>query len=518
MRAVSLWLPCFATDRQRRRREAGGDGGPAPLPSRPRPLVTAARAELVRSVVAADALAAAAGIAPGHSLANARALVPGLDVRPADARGDAEALARLADWCQRYTPWVAIETDDAGNGAGLWLDIAGCAHLFGGEEALIGDLVRRLGAFGYGARAGIADTAGAAWAVARFAGGDGAVVAPGGEGRALMKLPAAALRLAPAMVRELDRLGLRLVGDLDQLARAALRRRFGPQPGLQLDRALGRAAEPIAPRLAPAAHQARLLCPEPIAHADGIAAGLGRLLRELCQDLEAAGQGARRVELALYRVDGAVERASVGTSRPSRDVAAISRLFAQRLERLDPGFGVEIMVLTAPRVEPAPARQEVLATGPMERNAPGAAGDLSALIDRLGNRLGFAALVRPAPRASHWPERAVMTVPAAEDLPTSRAVASWPALPPRPLRLLARPEPVTVEETSDAPLSFAWRGLTRRARRLEGPERIAGEWWRDAARARDYVRFEDEEGRRYWLYREVDAPSPSRWYLHGLFG
>ncbi|MEX0814332.1 MAG: DNA polymerase Y family protein, partial [Dongiaceae bacterium] len=335
-RVISLWLPRFATDRLRQQRQDGR----AARADDARPLVTVVAVGGLALVAAVDAAAAATGLAPGLPLADARALVPGLRVRPADPAGDAAALARLADWCGRYTPWTAVETGDAGNGAGIWLDATGCAHLFGGEAALLADLVARLGRLGHGARAAFADTPGAAWAVARFMteSGDGLVVAPGGARAALAPLPVAALRLPPAAAEGLARLGLGRVGDLYPLPRAALVRRFGTAPALRLDQALGRADEPISPRAPVAPHRAALAFAEPVIHGDGLAAGLGRLLAALCRRLDAEQLGARRLELTLYRVDGSLARAAVGTGRPNRDSHALARLFADRLDRLDPGF------------------------------------------------------------------------------------------------------------------------------------------------------------------------------------
>ena len=497
------------------------------------PLVTA-RVEAGRClIVAVDAAGLAGGLHPGQPLADARALAPALKVLPADPVGDAQALARLAAWCDRYTPLVAIEATDNGSGAGLWLDVTGCTHLCGGEAGLLADLAGRLGRLGHQARLGLADTPGAAWAAARFLPA-APVVAPGGAKAALAPLPVAALRLAPALVAGLDRLGLRRVGELYPLPRAALARRFGRAPSGRLDQALGVLAEPISPRLPAPPDEARLGFPEPLAHRDGLAGGLATLLERLCRRLEEKQQGARRLTLTLHRVDGSRQHLAIGTSRPSRDPAALGRLFAEHLERIDPGFGVEVMVLAAPLSEKLSALQIALARLPPRPAAVAplpATGDddLAPLLDRLGNRLGFAALGRPAPRLSHRPELAVALAPplapgsawpAAARPAAAWPAAAWPATAPRPLRLLPRPEPVAADPAGPGtpPAWFDWQGRRRRVARAEGPERIAAEWWRPAAAdgsgERDYYRLEDSDGRRFWLYRETGA---ARWYLHGLF-
>lgn len=554
-RVISLWLPYLATDRLRRPGSFGpGRSDPRADLRRGRghPLVTV-RDEGGRCIlVAVDAAAAAAGLRPGLPLADARALAPGLDVRPADPIGEAETLARLAEWCGRYSPWTAVETAEerVGGvmGAGIWLDVTGCAHLFGGEAALLDDLLRRLRRLGYAARAALADTPGAAWALARFGrvGGDGGggdvptampvtvtsggglVLAPGAMRAALAPLSVAALRLAPAVVEGLDRLGLRRVADLYPLPRATLTRRFGSALGLRLDQALGHVAEPISPRPPAAAHHARLTFAEPVAHADGLAEGLRRLTAALCDSLAAAALGARRLELVLYRVDGSLGRTGIGTSRPTRDPAALRRLLLERLEGFDPGFGIEAMALATPETEALPPRQPALA-GRVTDDSSDDAG-LAPLIDRLGNRLGFDRILRFVPRESHLPERAVAPAPAL----APKAAAAWRTAPradlPRPVRLLARPEPVEAMALlpDHPPALFRWRARLHRVARAAGPERIAPEWWRrlgesaeplDGAgkdRARDYFQVEDAEGRRFWLYRE-GAGGTGRWYLHGLF-
>jgi protein ImuB len=516
-RVMSLWLPHFATDRIHRRRAPECPALPAEGAGLVTAIATAGRA-LVASV---DAVAAANGVAPGLSLADARAMVPALRVRPADPTGDAAALDRLAEWCTRYTPWTAIEASDDGNGAGLWLDVTGCAHLFGGESALLGDLLACLNRFGHASRAAIADTLGAAWAAARFIDdpqGAGIVLPPKAARDHLIPLPVAALRLPAVMAAELQRLGLRRVGDLLPMPRAALARRFGCLLADRLDQALGMLDEPLSPRRPIVPHQTRLAVAEPLLTAEGIAEALRRLLRQLCRRFDAEQIGARQLELACYRVDGTVQRTSIGTSRPNREPQALERLFAQRIVTIDPGFGIEAMALAAPQIEPLTALQMVLTratSSPRQRQDQ----TLASLIDTLGNRLGFDTLRSLTPRESHIPERAVAAVSPLAD----RKQTIWPALPSRPLRLFARPEPIEAIALlpDHPPVMFRWHARLHRVRHAEGPERIEPEWWRptdEAAHPRDYFRIEDESGRRFWLYRDGQPPTGGRWYLHGLFG
>ena len=312
-------------------------------------------------VAAVDARAEATGIVPGIPLADARALVPGVRVVPGDPLADAGELAGLADWCGRYSPWTACDaTADAGGG-GLWLDVSGCAHLFGGEEALLADLTARLDRLGYTARAALADGPGAAWALARFAPLSASrlwrVVAPGQSRDALSCLPVAALRLPAETATALERLGLATVGDLEAAPRASLAARFGGVLVTRLDQAMNRRREPISPRQPAAAVQARVVFAEPIGHLDDVRRAARRLVEKVCDDLGRRRHGARKLVLALYRVDSKVATAAIGTARPVRDPHHLARLFAERLDGLDLGFGADAMALSVTRAQPLAPEQ-----------------------------------------------------------------------------------------------------------------------------------------------------------------
>lgn len=446
-------------------------------------------------VYAVDAVASNLGLAPYMTLSEARALVPELATIPADPPGDLAALVRLADWAGRYTPLVALDGTD-----GLILDITGCAHLFGGETALLADLRRRLGRFGLTTRIAAAATPAAAWAWARFGRGD----TPGNRA-ALHALPAAGLRLPEEMVLRLDRLGLRRIGELAALPRAPLAARFGGLPGERLDRLHGAAPEPITPCRPPPPWRVRVAFAEPIARPEDIAAGLDHLLAALCDQLAAGDQGARAMTFRVYRVDGTTQDLRVGTARPLRAPRLLARLFAERLGGIDPGFGLETLVLEAGATAPlAPEQDDLDAQSSAEQ-----ATREAQLLDRLVNWLGPDRVRRPWAVESHLPERAVAWRPAA----APGAPGSFRPTALRPLRLMPRPEPVEVEGDPGSPATLRWRRVARTLARADGPERIAPEWWRapDAA-TRDYYRVEDTAGRRYWLYREATG----NWFLHGL--
>ncbi len=459
-------------------------------------------------IAAADAVAAGLGLRPGMALAHAQAMVPGLHVVDADMDGDRAAVARLAAWCLRLSPLTAPDGD------GVWIDATGCTHLQGGEAAMLAALLARLEADGVTARAAVADTPGAAHALARHAAEPVTIIPPGGTVAAVADLPVAALRLEGDALATLRRLGLDRIADLAALPRAPFARRFGAAVLRRLDQALGRVAEPITPVVPPDVPQTRLAFPEPLLTAESFVAVIARLVRQLCTRLEQAGLGARQLDLLFERVDGTVAAIRIGTARPSRNPGHLGRLLEERVETVDPGLGVDAMQLVVPLAEP-------LAYTQLAQLADEAEADVATLVDRLSNRLGADRVWRTAPTESDVPERSVRHVSAVA--PPGRA--DWPHWP-RPTRLMHPPQPVQMTSVlpDQPPLAFTWRRHQHRVRRADGPERVAGEWWRrdaEAGAVRDYWRVEDESGRRFWLYRRGDgqdcATGDLQWFVHGVF-
>lgn len=431
------------------------------------------------------------------SQADARAFCPGLVSRPADLAGDARFLQALARWATRWCPWVGLEAPD-----GLVLDVTGATHLWGGEGPMLADIRRHCARAGLSVHLGLAGTRGAAWALAHA--GEG-VAAPGDTVAALAPLPVAALRLPPDMAITAERLGLRSIGDLLALPRAALARRFGPEMMRRLDQATGALAEEISPLPEAPRFALRLTLPEPIGLAGDVMAGVERLLVPLCERLERHERGARVLRLTLRRVDQAASQVELRLAAPMRDARRILPLFRRGVEEADAGFGIDQLRLEALDLAALGARQ----TG------PGGAlpqADLEDLITRIGHRIGLEAITRFLPADSHIPERAFLIAPAAFSAPEG----GWHPPRPRPIRLFP-PEPIEATGATP-PRRFRWRRMQMTTARATGPERIAPEWWLPddhwARGLRDYWRVETREGRRLWLYHTPQNPG---WFVQGEF-
>lgn len=479
-------------------------------------------------ISALDERAEALHLKRGMGIADARAMHPSIDIVEADPEADRRLLEGLADWCDRYTPLVALDGVD-----GLFLDVTGCTHLFGGERAMLDDILSRFFHQGFDVRAGLAATPGAAWAAARFSGD--LIVVSGEEDALLAPLPLAALRIDPDIRASLESVGLRTAGAVMAAPRAPLARRFGATLLLRLDQALGRLDEAVSPRLPVAPLSVERHLAEPVILTDEIERLVRLLATTLKADLERRGEGARTLALLLFRVDGAVSRIAVGTSRPLREPLLVQRLFHERLAALeqdiDAGYGFDLVRLSVLSAAAFDMQQADL-TGEAEDDG----ADIALFSDRIRARLGDGAVLQPVAVDSHLPERAVATLPFTEapqrttppKKPERMKVPVTVFRPERPIRLFRSPEPIEVPATElpeGPPMNFRWRRALYRVTRAEGPERIAPEWWRqqqgqEDAPTRDYFRIEDSDGRRYWLYRQglygAGQPSP-RWFMHGVF-
>ena len=525
-----------------------GRAGKAPLAT---PLATWAKIGSAQQIVAVDAAALRAGLRPGMALASARAMRPELELHQAEPQAEAELLAAIADWLRRFTPLAAADAPD-----GAMLDIGGCAHLFGGEEATIGAIERGLFAQGFAARSAIAPNPALAWALARFsstrmlADDDHA-----GAAKILRTLPVAALRVSGEIVAGLRIAGLTRVGDLLTRPRSPLAARFGAGLISRLDAIVGAGRDPISPRFEAAPYMAERRFAEGLARREDIECVLSDLSRDLCAMLERHGERARKIVASFFRVDGATRHIEATTSRPQRDARALMRLLRERIEALgedglDTGYGFDVIRLAAVAVEGAASAPPADLAGARANESDARA--FSDLIDRLGARFGTRRVQRLVFHDTHVPEFAGQTQPAGfarAPVPQNLILRSDPKdrvskdgrnphasrrrlTPPpqhedvglgRPPRLFEKPEPVdAIAAVPDGPpLRFKWRRATHEIAAFEGPERIAPEWWRDAGFTRDYFHVEDKSGGRFWLYREGlfgRETSQPRWFLHGVFG
>ncbi|KQV37675.1 nucleotidyltransferase [Rhizobium sp. Root268] len=476
-----------------------------------KPLVVIARSGSKRWISSADPIARQVGLRIGMSASKAQAMVTDLLMVDAAPAEDAAALERLALWALRqYSPVVAIDGAD-----GLVIDTEGADHLHGGEELLVSGLINRLRGRGLTARAAVADTWGASHALARLLAVETTVVSAGEVKKAVMGLPTMALRLPAETVQGLRVLGIDTVGQLSTMPRAPLTLRFGTEPARRLDQMFGCVAEPIEPIRTPELVEVAKNFAEPIGAPETIAKYVRRLVGQLSARLAENGLGARRCDLFIHRVDNTRQHLRAGLAKPVRDPARLSKLLCDRVETIDPGFGIEKLVLVAVFAEPLEERQVTSSLIEAE------VADITPLVDILGNR-GHR-LFRVAPVASDVPERSVRRIAAtAPDIGEAWAV-KWP----RPTRLFANPERIEVIALlpDQPPAVFTWRGKRRKVMRADGPERIFGEWWRrprEFQAVRDYFVVEDELGERYWLYRAGDGIDPETgshlWFVHGVFG
>jgi protein ImuB len=516
------------------------------------PLATIAKINNAQRLAAVDARGAVLGLKPGTSLPDARVMHPTLICADADPAAEAQTLAHIADWCRRFTPLAALDAPD-----GVMLDVSGAAHLFGGEAGLLAEIEARLGAQGFDSQAALASTPEAAWALARY--GNIRILPPDLDEKdlshRLANLPLAALRLDAMTIKALAQAGLRRIGDIMMRPRAPIAARCGTYLYARLDGLLARAKNPISPRFEAPAFLAERRFLDGISRREDIEATIFSLADDLSTLLTRHGEGARRLEVSLFRVDGLVKHFEVGTSRPLREPGLIAKLFRERIEAIgavndddpfDAGYGFDVIRLSALAVERKDPEQ-------IGWTDPNDGADLADLIDRLGARLGLQRITRLSFNPTNIPEFAVIATPAAhlretaltearsfrirrQTQATPRELHAFPVapstldeeasakhLPSRPIRLLQQPEPIEAiaEAPNGPPLRFRWRRVLHEVAALEGPERIAAEWWRsETALTRDYFRAEDTEGQRFWLFREglfTSETAQPRWFMHGFF-
>lgn len=476
-RVVSLWFPRLASDRVLRTRPVDG------------PFVLTLTDSNTNRIYCLNAAAEHAGLCRGMSFSDARAFCPDLISEPAQPSQDVRYLASLRRWAVRWCPWVGEDAPD-----GLVMDITGSAHLFGGETAMLTEMRARLSRARISVRIGLAETRGAAWARAHY-----------GESAALSGLPVAALRLDEDTVTGLKRMGLRTIGQLAEMPRAPLARRFGPGLLMRLDQATGAQPEQVNPKPEPPHYGLRLTLPEPIGLESDVMAATERLLKRLCDKLAVHQAGARVLCLSLRRVDASAQHVELRLARALRDPARILPLFQRGVSDVDAGFGIDQVRLEAVQVEPLAAEQVSLAGS----RDPGRLDDL---ISRIGTRIGLENVQRFLPADSHIPERGFIVAPATY----AQCESGWLSPNPRPV-ILFPPEPI-VAQGNRPPEQFRWRRMALTTGRATGPERLTPEWWLDdpnwRSGMRDYWRVETRQGRRLWMFYTPQSPS---WFVQGEF-
>lgn len=496
-RYVTLWFPHLVTDWLALKRPEWQQ----------QPFVLATPVHGRMMITAVNIHARALDITTGMAVADARALYPALQVVQDKPELPQQLLQALGEWCIRFTPVTAVDLPD-----GLTLDASGCTHLWGGEQAYLHDILNRLRRHGYHVHASVADTPAAAWAVTRYQPAL-QLIPPGSQAAALAVLPPEALRLPAAVCERLRKLGLKKAGSFMNMPRNALRRRFGPELLLQLDQALGLTATFLTPLQPIPEWEERLPCLEPIVTAEGIEIAIDKLLQPLCLRLQQTATGLRKAVLTCYRTDGQQLQATIGTNRPVHQPSHLFALLQQQIASLQPGPGIELFVLNAPETGPVTPAQETLWSRPDGLEA----GNLALLLDRLAGRIGADAIRRYLPAEHHWPEKSLQKAASLTEQPA----LAWPQHQSRPLQLLPRPEPVTVTAPVPdyPPMLFRYKGALHKIIRADGPERIEREWWLDAGEHRDYYYVEDENGQRYWLFRNghYNSARPQHWFIHGFF-
>jgi protein ImuB len=496
-RFVSIWFRHLLTDwLALRRPDLKGKPFAFAIPDHGRMVITATSPE-----------AEMQGLTIGMVAADAKAIVPSLQVIDGIPGKEQKLLTLLGNWCIRYTPIVATDPPN-----GLILDVSGCTHLWGGEKDYLEELLNRLRGKGFDVQAAVADTVGAAWGIARFRKVE-TIVESGAHAEALLSLPPAALRLDKPVLERLQKLGLRNIKSFIGMQRSALRRRFGQPLLLRLDQALGHEEEVLQPLQPIEPYSERLPCLEPIRTAAGIEIAIRRLLEMICKRLKQEGKGLRSAILKCYRVDGKVQQIAIATSSASCRISHLFKLFELKICTIRPDLGIELFVMEAVQVEDVSQMQEALWTG-----KPGLEDTAVAeLVDRLTGKAGANVIHRYLPVAQYWPERSFKQASSIRERPDM----GWCSDRPRPICLLSKPESVEVTALipDSPPMLFIYKGKIHQIKKADGPERIEREWWLEKGEHRDYYMVEDDEGKRYWLFRlgHYSDNKSHQWFIHGFF-
>lgn len=495
-RFVAIWFPHLKTDRMIRHQPE--------LKEIPFVLALPQHGRMVITEV--SAVAKKKGLHAGMIVADAKVILPQVQVHD-DKTSEEKLLTKLAVWCIKYTPVVSVNLPD-----GLMLDVSGCTHLWGSEEAYLKDIISKLKTLGYNIRAAMADTIGAAWAVCRY-GKEKAIIEHGKQVEALMPLPPAALRLEFTTIDRLQKLGLYSIKRFMNMQRSALRRRFGEQLLLRLDQALGFKDECMKPVIPIEPYSERLPCLEPVQTATGIETALQKLLDILCTRLEKEGKGLRNAVFKCYRVDGNIQQIKIRTNHPSKNTQHLFKLFETKIVTIEPALGIELFTLEALKIEKIQTSQETFWTV----NSSLECREVAELLDNLESKFGSGIIHRYLPVERHLPEASIKLALSLTEKPTTQ----WRRDKLRPTQLLHKPQPieVTAPIPDYPPMNFRYNGKLHKVIKADTCERIESEWWLDKGLHRDYYVVQDEEGKCYWLFRlgYYDESNKQSWFLHGFF-
>lgn len=498
-RYVSIWFRHLLADWQLIRRPELKDV----------PFVFAAPDHGRNMITAVSPLAAVQGVQVGMMAADAKAICPGLEVMDDKPGRAAKLLKGLGEWCIRYSPIVMIDDFSLD---GLFLDVSGCAHLWGGEQEYLKEIVSRLKGKGYTVRVAVADTPGAAWAISRF-GTLTPLIPTGAHTEALLALPPEALRLDEITLMKLRKLGFYQIRSFIGMPRSVLRRRFGEDFLTRLGQALGTIDQILQPIQVPIPFQERLSCLEPIKTRNGIETAITKLLNNLCLRLKNEGKGLRMAVLTCYRIDGKIVQIGIGTNAATHSVGHLLKLFQLKIEQIRPALGIELFVLEAPKVDEVTPGQEALWNGKRGLNDQ----SVVELLDRVAGKVGAGVIHRYIPATHYWPERSIKGSLAI----SQKAETDWRTDKPRPTELLKQPEAIEVMALipDHPPRFFIYKGKKHAVVKADGPERIEREWWLDEGEHRDYYQVEDEQGQRYWLFRSghYGTEQKYKWFIHGFF-
>jgi len=432
-----------------------------------------------------------------------------------DPEADRRSLKKLAEWLHQYSPCIGLEDLDPPET--LLLDVTGIGRLFGGERALLTQVARGLARFGLPARLALADSLGAAWAIAHYAckRTSWRIVPPGEVKQTIENLPLVALRLPHAMLDTFNGLGIESIADLLLLPRVEVQARFGSLPLTRIDQALGKADEVIRAVPLPSELAAKWWFEHPIAHPETIEHVLDQLTERLTCALAHRGEGALGVQCA-FDASPAVQF-EVGLFRPTADVRHLRELIDLQMERVVLRSPIGGIGLRVPRFAPLEWQQGELFSRHQQRHD---SHQVATLVDRLTSRLGEKAVVGCTTRSDPQPEIAYHLQPLVRQSRSNKKSSvkhRQPFAPlDRPPQLLKRPlrlETLAVSPEGP-PIRFDFRGQCQEVVRHWGPERIETGWWRRRGVRRDYYRVETHTGHRFWLFRQIGS---GECFLHGTF-